>query len=324
MAAEALVPVDQRAGLLALGDRLPPVHYAGFETGLGHEPSVDLQQGIDLKVRTAGDLDTWCTEGPTSAVGRLLSGFLALWRTSPDVQATFRQLWLELDRGIVESTPPSLFLTIEPNASAQRSAALQAVHRWLRARYDEEPESVAQETAPAPTHVGYLIRDGRMRQRMIEPLARPGDLPALVASEPERRAARFLVEQLDPLESLIPEFRLCRNADSIDAGGMSVEAFFPREADALDRLFLTLEREHWAPADQLDGLRDWPGILTPENHAGNWPGSLLLDSLRQTENTLSVIERRLGHLKITVAPDGARQCKVYFGYRPRWLVSARS
>ena len=97
---------------------------------------------------------------------------------------------------------------------------------------------------------------------------------------------------------------------------------------------LAAEVKQWKPL--LDGLVDaglcsdakrsalleWPGYTTPEEIDGDWPDAMIVDSLLSRPDELSVLGRRLNHVKLVCEPGRRLQAKAYYGFGPLRLAAS--
>jgi hypothetical protein len=106
---------------------------------------------------------------------------------------------------------------------------------------------------------------------------------------------------------------------------VGLECFFaqkqgvdPRSAPLLDRL----SRLGLAAPAKAQALLQWPGATTPLDAGDLWPDQLVVEGIQREPNVFSFVERRLSHVKVSVA-SGAVTAKAYFGFGPVWEAPRR-
>ena len=134
-------------------------------------------------------------------------------------------------------------------------------------------------------------------------IAWPGQLDEAVT------AAQYLLDHGD-------ELVLCFDILDDLLPRLGLEIFFtqrtgldPRWEPLLERLV----REGLASPGKVRSLLGWPGVLTPVSAGTRWPDPFILAELVEPTNRLGVFERRLSHVKITVAEGVPSSAKAYFG-----------
>jgi hypothetical protein len=310
---EQLVPAEAVAGLTALAKTLPPVHVAGFECRLAEgDASVDLQQAVFERDGHPAAMARWL-----AAAESLSPAWERVRRICSDWPAGVKELWLEFD------PEPSVFAVLAHDTDARDV---------LPALVDGASDPVLNrcvEAAPAPARVSHLgamlgrpgaalrihVSDVPLDslERFLRDAGWPGDAP---------RAAELARLLLDHGDQVVLCFDVLYGEMLPRLG---LECFFfqqgvdPRWSPLLARL---VDLGVCAP-EKAGALRRWPGVVTPLDPPAPWPDDLVVASLAQPEDVFGVVERRLSHVKLTVAPNAQVSAKAYFGFGHVWAPAVR-
>jgi hypothetical protein len=304
-----LVSATAAAALAELAATLPPVHVAGFECRLAEgDDAVDLQQAVfardDAPAAMARSLD---------AAGELTPAWARVRRICSEWPEGVNELWLEFD------PEPSVFAVLAHGADAR------AV---LPALVDSASDPVLDRFVAAVTGPARVSHLGAM-------LGRPGAaLRIHVADVPLGEFEAFLREVGWPGDSS-PAVELGRVL--LDHGDQVVLCFDVLYGELLPRLglecFFSQQQgldPRWRPLlarlvdlelcapDKADALLRWPGAVTPLDPSAPWPDDLVVASLARPADELGLVERRLSHVKLTLAPNAPVSAKAYFGFGHVW------
>jgi hypothetical protein len=318
---EVLVPPPAHPLLRRLAALLTPVPRGGFECRLGDgaPKMVDLQQGISV----ADGEPIMAAEhllGRQSPGWEAVQAFLSSW--SLGKLEGVAEVWLELDAD--GEGRPSVFARVDDRAPALAARAAdsvvdalvpasdaQAVHALLDRCTGAVPAQawvshvgvmLGRPTAGARLHVRGL-RLGAI-EGYLERIGWLGDKQALLSH------ARRLLDVGDDLT-------VCLDV----AGGRllpraGLECFFAQKSGVDPRwtiLLASLCEDGLCTPAQAQALRAWPGRILPTD-VEKWPGDLVVREVGRDVDNLGVVERRLSHVKVTLAPGQPASAKAYFGF----------
>jgi len=315
--------------LTDIASGLPPVHYAGFEARLGGvNRKLDLQQALNLDAKTLNLLNIIEQKRP-SVASEMLRAVFSVWSKSTSLQNSFKQVWLEFDHLQGAYTLPGMFFTVKPEATREcLITALQELRAMLPAIRKSgvgwrELEQLIQQSGSAldTTHIGFMLSRPDSGIRVVRQLTTIEAIPSHVENEDLINSAKRIHQLAREVLPSFSDFHWCQDLGGNNVGTASIECFFPKA----DQLQPTREILNWLHANDLstrcerDVMEAWPAILTPETLNQDWPQSLIFESLSRSEDIFSVIECKLGHIKLTAPANKAVTAKVYFGYLNRWL-----
>ncbi|MGV3711094.1 MAG: prenyltransferase/squalene oxidase repeat-containing protein [Gemmatimonas sp.] len=344
--APELFSSESLRSLNELSTHLPPVQRAGFECRLdAGSTQVDLQQGFlpsSWEAQAVAQFAEACVAASTGAlreawmiVGELCRECLVEDSAIADATA---EVWLEYDvvddADDSEAQPfsqlaPSVFVVLHhgklpaaeyvrmllPSAEAAQMRVL--IERWssIAAQYGAEIQhlGVMLGRSPAGVRVHVSGLPYRHLESFLHAIPWRGDVSAAVAS------AGHLFDFVD---QVVLCFDIaCTTAGTFVLPRLGLEGFFEQKSGIDPRwepLLESLVQRGLASGDKARAVQQWPGHYTPMSAGSMWPESLIIRSLVKPESTFGHVERRLSHVKISVADGQPASAKVYFGFGHLW------
>ena len=304
-----LVGPDAVDELTALARTLPPVHVAGFECRLSaDDPSVDLQQAVFARDGNGEVMARWL-----DAAGELSPAWERVRRICADWPEGVTELWLEFD------PEPSVFAVLAHDADASEvfprlvdADADPMLNRFLEvaerpARVSHLGTMLGRPGAALRIHMGHVPL--QTWATFLRDAGWPGDVSRAI------ELGRVLLDHGDQVVlcfdvlygELLPR--------------LGLECFFsqrvgldPRWRPLLDHLVA----RGWCAPEKAAALLRWPGAVTPLDGRASWPDDLVVTSLARGADELGVVERRVSHVKLTIAPNAPVAAKAYFGFGHVW------
>lgn len=333
-----LVPPEAIARIERLCRLLAPIHCGGFECRLNEVETVDFQQRILVKgdepFVLAKHIGSSELEG--DAAWQRLGRFCRdLTEPSSWLHHALSTIWLEFDMNEENATPaPSVFITLderEVESITNESLADLIDFTATRLTGQATPKSTQSslvaslDAMPAGVfvhHVGLMLSRRAEVLRLVIRGFSPSALEAYMEHIRWRGDGDRFHEFLDRLPHFMDQLVL-----SLDVGDrifptLGLEYFPGTHPDLEPRwsaLFDFLVTEGWCQADKADALLGWPGHTTPAESDVPWPSHLLFDSLLAPSDLLSVLGRRLSHVKVVHAPTEPTLTKAYWGFGPLLL-----
>lgn len=318
-----------------------PIPRAGFEIRLDKDNSqVDLQQGIYLQNKEPQILVEHINKLALShqefnqPVWNRIRKFSKIWSdSSSDLYSAISDIWLEFD--IHESNPdlltPCIFLGINRD-SFEPSKTFSIIKTALELLYGQPiNDSLCSNlyrcftACTSPTRISHV---GVMLSRQIEALR------INVSKIPIYEITTYLQEigypnATEEIEALVDEIldsfdnvRLCFDVGKKIYPQIGLECFFDKQS-GLDPRWLpfldNLVAKGLCTTEKRNGLIAWVGCTTPSNTTKPWASHLIADSLLQPSKNLSILDRRLSHIKLTYKPESTLQAKAYIGFVHEWL-----
>ncbi len=340
----ALVRPEAKPWLVAMASVLPPVHHAGFECRLGAtETTVDLQQGVFATHGEPARLARFLAQaGPTNETWASVRRLAERWSTPGDpLHRGVDEIWLELDAPadispdalVLDAARPSVFAVVERAGREALPVAREVVGTLVTGddvRVVDDTLTKCSLACPEPariSHVGVMLGRSvpalRVHVRELPPQAIEAYL-ARIGWKTEREEVASLAAALLEYGDWVV---VCLDIVGDEVSRLGLECFFSRKHGLDPRWRPLLERLTAlgvSSADKARALLDWPDTLTPLDSPGPWPEDLIAQSLTQPEDALSLLDRRLSHVKLTFAPDQAVTAKAYFGYVHVWMRGAET
>jgi ubiquinone/menaquinone biosynthesis C-methylase UbiE len=327
---ESIATPAARSGLLTLARSLPAIDRGGFEVRLaGGVPQVDLQQCVEPRDRQRL-LDHLGAADPGD--GSALATLAARWADPADAwHKQIVELWLEWDRpsGARAPSQPAVFVGLWPERTRQAEAR-EAVDSVVALLLEDVPRSWLDRLArcfdaPEPaivSHVGVMLsRPGTPLRVNVKRLQRDTLTPYLEAvGWPGDTSA--LATQIAPLWSATDGMTACLDITADVAPALGLELIVKGRERWEDLLDLLVD-SGWCEPDKRSALLAWPGVDSPPSVGTAWPGRLLVEALLRPARELGVVERRLSHVKVTLATGSGPQAKAYLWFGHRWLGQDR-
>ncbi|MGB3649796.1 MAG: prenyltransferase/squalene oxidase repeat-containing protein [Rivularia sp. (in: cyanobacteria)] len=327
--------------LQKLANLSAPIPRAGFEIRLDKDNSqVDLQQGIYLQNKEPQILVEHINKLALShqefnqPVWNRIREFCKIWSdSSSDLNSAISDIWLEFD--IHESNhdllTPCIFLGINRD-SFEPSITFSIIKNALELLYGQPiNDSLCSNlyrcftACTAPTRISHV---GVMLSRQIEALR------INVSKIPIYAISNYLQEigypnATEEIESLVDEIldsfdnvRLCFDVGKKIYPTLGLECFFDKQS-GLDSRWLpfldNLVAKGLCTNEKRNGLIAWVGNTTPSNTTKPWASHLIAESLLQPSESLTILDRRLSHIKLTYKPESTLQAKAYIGFVHEWL-----
>ncbi len=314
----ALVPAAAHPLLLELAALLAPVPRGGFECRLGGHVSaaVDLQQGI-----SAGDGE------PVRAAGHLPGRRLAGWQAVHAFLASWSlgrldgvgEVWLELDAE--DAARPSVFARLDAGAPARTARAV--VDALVPASDASSVHTVLDRLARAlvgsasVSHIGVMLGRPLAGVRLHVAGLRLGAIEGYLDQIRWPGETARLISQARRLLDVGDELAIC--LDVVDGRLLpraGLECFFDQKSGVDPRWEILLDslcQDGLCTPGQARALMAWPGKILPHD-IDEWPGDLVVREIGRDASDLGLVERRLSHVKVTIAAGQPASAKAYFGF----------
>ena len=327
--------------LQKLANLSAPIPRAGFEIRLDKDNyQVDLQQGIYLQNKEPQILVEHINKLALShqefnqPVWNRIREFCKIWSdSSSDLNSAISDIWLEFD--IHESNPhlltPCIFLGINRD-SFEPAKTFSIIKTALELLYgqpinDDLCSNLYRcfTACTSPTRISHV---GVMLSRQIEALR------INVSKIPIYKITTYLQEigypnATEEIEALVDEIldsfdnvRLCFDVGKKIYPTIGLECFFDKQS-GLDSRWLpfldNLVAKGLCTTEKLNGLIAWVGCTTPSNTTKPWASHLIAESLLQPSESLTILDRRLSHIKLTYKPESSLQAKAYIGFVHEWF-----
>lgn len=336
----SLVGEVDRRWLRATAALLPPIPRIALELRLGGgKQQVDLHQRFCAHSADPRILERHLARTPAPPLrAARLRGFLQHWaREAADSARDRPPVYLEWDRpgdfGGVGA--PGVFLPIEhpgdPDAERDRRRAAAARHA---ADIDLEVGPVATAAidllsaslAPGASlnFVGFMVGRGTALRANVRGV-RPADLPLMldrIGWTGDRDQAAALFEQLvASSDRVIVGFDF---APGLQARiGFEIILDLPTDQDRRwAEIFARLVAGGLCDQAECDMLTALPAHIYPETGTHAWPTAWMVAAMRSPKHLLPWVERRISHLKLVIAADGAVSAKAYVSAEHHWLRGA--
>jgi hypothetical protein len=258
--------------------------------------------------------------------------------TAPDdlLQRGVNEIWLELDANpddgadqlTLNDARPSVFAVVERAGPEALDVALEVVRTLLAGQLLHAAEATLTSCSLACAEPARISHVGVMLGREVPALrVHIRDLPLQdLAAYLAAIGWTWEVDGLVSHATMLAEYGdwvvICLDLLGDQVLRVGLECFVavkhgldPRWAPLLERL----NELGLSSAEKSNALLSWPGTVTPLDGAGPWPQDLIVQSLTQPEDTLTLLDRRLSHVKLTFAPGQAVNAKAYFGYVHVWM-----
>ena len=327
--------------LQKLANLSAPIPRAGFEIRLDKDNSqVDLQQGISLQNKEPQILVEHINKLALShqefnqPVWNRIREFCKIWSdSSSDLYSAISDIWLEFD--IHESNPhlltPCIFLGINRD-SFEPSTTFSIIKIALELLYGQPIKDDLCSNlyrcftaCTSPTRISHV---GVMLSRQIEALR------INVSKIPIYEITTYLQEigypnATEEIEALVDEIldsfdnvRLCFDVGKKIYPTIGLECFFDKQSGLDSRWLPFLDNlvvKGLCTTEKRNGLIAWVGCTTPSNTTKPWASHLIAESLLQPSESLTILDRRLSHIKLTYKPESTLQAKAYIGFVHEWF-----
>ncbi|MFB2919726.1 prenyltransferase/squalene oxidase repeat-containing protein [Aerosakkonema funiforme] len=329
------------ARIQKLASFLAPIPRAGFEIRLkNNNKQVDLQQGISSKnnepeilakhIAAMAEFDLRFKQPPWNYICQLCE----LWSNpSSCIHNGITEIWLEFDlyESNTQDLIPSIFISLNPNLTDNEEAftvtktALELL--WNSSISDDLNRNLYRcfKTCVKPANISHI---GVMLSRQAEVLR------LNVSNLPPNQVATYLQEidypeSTNEIETLVMQFleivddvRVCLDVGAAIHSQVGLECSF-RLQNELEPLWFTLLDNlvslGLCTAEKRKWLLSWPGYVTPISTPQPWPDVLIAESMLQSQESLSALQRGLSHVKLTCKPQCPLEAKAYLGFIHQWL-----
>jgi hypothetical protein len=327
---DGLVSPAERSRIEAAADRLAPIARVALELRLGEgRDEVDLHQFISRSEADAEALNRYLAQSDAAPAGQdLVRRFLHAWaEDAGGVRSDLDGFFLEWDRpGSSSSGPPAIFLPVQgrhdhgsDGAGCRRRVAGHI--RRLGLADDRVAELLS--TIPAEisvSYVGFMLGRGdavRVNLRGV----RPDDLPRVLAGlgwpgETGPAATLFgnLVGLTGQVAVALDFAPAIRPTIGFECSLPHFPAGEPRWAELLDRLCA----DGLCTPEKRAALERIGARLYPEDEGQEWPASWIVAAVTAPPRFVPWFERRLSHVKVSVAADGEVTAKAYASAQHYW------
>ncbi|HTW08334.1 MAG TPA: prenyltransferase/squalene oxidase repeat-containing protein [Acidimicrobiales bacterium] len=327
-----LLPQDQRAALQRLAILLPPVHLGGFECRLGQREAslVDFQQGFrasdDASYLAGGSFAHASFDGKGWQEVR---AFCSAWSEPGTVlHEAVPEWWLELDQA--DAFSPSVIALLgrtTGQARAHGKAAAPAILRLLAGASSDWPRALEALASACPaqaavSHVGVMLAREPAHVRVNVAGIPLEELPAYLARAGWPGDITALGSLARELLVLGDRVVLCLDLyDGHLLARAGLECFLDSPQGARSRwraLLCRLVDMGLCGSAEADAVAKWPGRTVPPEVGDRWPTDLIARALREPPWHLSVIDRLVSHVKLSLSAEGNVDAKAYLGFEHVW------
>lgn len=327
---DGLVSHAARARLEAAAARLAPIARIALELRLGNgRDEVDLHQFVSRSAADAAALKRYLSDsGPGGTGDEIVRRFLTAWADDAGgLRTDLDGFFLEWDGpGSHASGPPAIFLPVQgrhdrgPEAAIRRRRVAGHIERLGLAG---GPAAELLRTIPADlsiSYVGFMLGRGdavRVNLRAV----RPDDLAGILAWLGWPGHAGRATALFGNLVGLTGQVALALDfAPAIQPaiGFECVLPHFPAEEPRWRELFDWLCANGLCTQEKRAGLERVGARLYPEEDGQEWPASWLVAAVMAPPQFVPWYERRLSHVKVSVAADGEVGAKAYVSAQHHW------
>jgi hypothetical protein len=323
-----LVSTEVFDHIVRLARVLPPTGAAGFECRLrDDEPRVDFHLFLPPV-----EVD-WPEPLLARPAGLGLQDFCRQWARPGSLPATtVKNAILEFDvTGLTEVPTPSVFLALKREAFRDAEVLLELAGAHLGApRSSPAAAGLRRALDLLPpdggvSHLGAMIGRGAAALRVNAGGFRPEEVPPYLAQLGWRGSGERLLERLSTFAPLTDGIDVSFDLAEAAPAKIGLECFLRRQPHEEPRwealLSLLVERGLCAEGKRAAAL-GWPGVMRKDSSPATWPGTLGWGDLFLDHAALSLLLRRLSHVKIVHGPDGTDQAKLYLLFAHQWLDRA--
>lgn len=327
---DGLVSPAARSRLEAAAARLAPIARIALELRLGEGPDeVDLHQFVSRSAADAAALKRYLSKcGPAAPGEEIVRRFLNAWADNAGgVRTDLDGFFLEWDGpGSLSAGPPAIFLPVQdrhdrgPDAASCRRRIAGHIERLSLAGGNV---TSLLSTIPAEvsiSYVGLMLGRGdavRLNLRGV----RPDDLAGVLAGlgwpgDTGQASALFSV-----LVGLTGQVALALDfAPKIQPtiGFECALPHFPAEEPRWRELFDWLCADGLCTQVKRAALERLGARLYPEDEKQDWPASWIEAALMAPPQFVPWYERRLSHVKVSIAADGDVAAKAYVSAQHHW------
>jgi hypothetical protein len=330
-----LVSPDVVPAIRQMARALPPLHWGGFECRLEEsKPQIDFHQGIltDDNALTILENHIASTSLSESSTWKAIRQFCTRlnFSTSP-LSGKVTRIVLEFDNCRLPSVlyTPSLFIGLDKNQSDQQSLAIvkKVLELFLDSSVRSKLLSNLHLCLDACPDNAYLSDIGIMLSRQTEAVRiniaglSPAQLYACLENIPWAGSVNNLESTFTYLLGLVDRFILCLDIGEAVHPQIGLECFFNRGPEKEPRWTAFLDNladKGLCTLAKRDALLAWPGYTNPTNSKAPWPGDMIIASMLQASDTLSLLVRKLNHIKINYQMDYPSEAKGYIGFQHIW------
>lgn len=317
---------------------LAPIEIAGFEIRLDQENAqIDLQQKISSQNNEQKILAEYIAvasshqEFKETAWSRIQQ-FCEVWSDRNSfLHNAITEIWLEFD--LNESTHqlliPSIFIGLNRDLKDSEQAFNITKYTiellWGQPISDSLYSNLYRcfTICTAPTYISHV---GVMLSRQIEALRinvsclSPDKITSYLQTIGYPESTKEIEILVMQLCSCVDNVRLCLDVGTAIYPKVGLECSF-RQQHGLEPSWFTLLDDLVARGlctpEKRDGLLSWPGNINLISSLHSWSTHITTESFSQP---LSIVERRLSHIKITYQPQHPLEAKAYLGFIHKKLV----
>lgn len=310
---------------------LPAIPRLALELRLAEsDAAVDLHQLVTSHPEDLEALERHFARGGRLGQGGETVAFLRQWIEDADLRREIGEIFLEWDQpdGNGDLGAPAIFLPIdrkgpaEDDRNARRKVVLAVLQR-LGVEWQESDETVFGAFGPpiSISHIGVMLgrRSCGLRinyrgvprgglENFLRALQWPGDVG---------RAA----EEFDILVDLSDRVTVALDFDGRLGSRIGFELLLdgqPVQEPRWRALLRRFETMGVCSAAKAEALLAAPDVLSPEQADQPWPAAWIIAAVRSAPDCRPWFDRRLSHLKLTLADDGAATAKAYLSGQHHW------
>ena len=324
---DGLVGPAARDRLEAAAARLAPIARVALELRLGDgRDEVDLHQFVSRSAADAAALKRYLSElGPAAPGEDIVRRFLHAWADdSGGVRTDLDGVFLEWDGpGRPSAGPPAIFLPVQGRHDRGPEARRRVAGHIDRLGLSRGRAAQLLGTVPPElsiSYVGFMLGRGEAVRVNLRGV-RPDDLAGVLAAlgwpgDSTRATALFcalvgLTGQVALALDFAPEIRPA-------IGFECALPHFPSEEPRWRELFDWLCAEGMCGQEKRAGLERVGARLYPEDEGQEWPASWIAAAVRAPRQFVPWFERRLSHVKLSIAADGEIGAKAYVSAQHHW------
>jgi hypothetical protein len=327
---DGLVSPAARSRLEAAAARLAPIARIALELRLGEgEDEVDLHQFVSRSAADAAVLNRYLSKsGPAAPGEEIVRRFLSAWaRDAGGVRTDLDGFFLEWDGpGSRFAGPPAIFLPVQlrhdrgPDAFATRRRVADHIERLGLAGSHVASLLHAIPAGLSISYVGFMLGRGnavRVNLRGVRPDDLGGVLAGLGWPGDTGRAADLFARLvgLTGRVAVALDFAPTIQATiGFEAALPDLPAGEPRWGELFDRICA----DGLCTQEKRSALERLGGRLYPEAKGQDWPASWIVAAVRAPPTFVPWYERRLSHVKVSIAADGEIGAKGYVSAQHHW------
>ena len=326
---DSLISPAARSRLEAAAARLAPIARIALELRLGEgQDQVDLHQFVSRSAADAAALKRYLSKSGPTAPDRRSVRFLQAWADDVGgVRTDLDGVFLEWDSpGSRSDGPPAIFLPVQgrhdrgPEAALRRRRAAGHIDRLGLAGSHIAGLLRAFPAELSISYIGFMLGRGdsvRVNLRGI----RPEDLEDVLARLGWPGDTARAADLFDRLVGLTGRVAVALDFAPAIQPTIGFEAALPDFPEGEPRwrgLFDRLCADGLCTQEKRAALERLGARLYPEEKGQDWPASWIVAAVTAPPTFVPWYERRLSHVKVSMAADGQAGAKAYVSAQHHW------